>query len=105
MATAINVPRYIRRIEAARVPRADADAIAEGGSEELDGGLKPRLERIEWRLERIEVRLAEMSGELCARHLPSYVPSCAPASLSCAESCARPPPPCRVRSPAPRMMC
>ncbi len=45
MTTAINVPRYTRRIEAAGVPRAHAEAIAEGAAEELESGLEPRLER------------------------------------------------------------
>ena len=64
MATTINPLRYARRLEASGLPRAQAEAIAEGAAEELQGDLEPRLGRIEERLDRLETGLADLRAEM-----------------------------------------
>ena len=71
MATTINPLRYARRLEASGLPRAQAEAIAEGAAEELEGnldqrlrGIDERIERVEQRVERVEQRLDRVDAPL-----------------------------------------
>jgi hypothetical protein len=47
LATTINTLRYARRPEAAGMPRAQAEAVAEGAAAELDDQVEQRLQHLE----------------------------------------------------------
>src|SRR4051794_35977526 len=57
MATTINALRYARRLEAAGMARAHAEAVAEGAADELD-------DQLEQRLLRLEAGLADLRSEV-----------------------------------------
>ena len=71
VATTINPLRYARRLEASGLPREQAEAIAEGAAEELEGnldqqlrGIDTRIERVEQRRDRVEASLIELRADL-----------------------------------------
>lgn len=64
MAATINPLRYARRIEASGVPRAQAEAIAEGAAEELGGDLEQRLGRVEAGLDGLRAEVGELRHEM-----------------------------------------
>src|SRR5215213_3500473 len=64
MAATINPLRYARRIEASGLPRAQAEAIAEGAADELGGGLEQRLGRLETGLDGLRGEVVELRHEL-----------------------------------------